>query len=458
MPSRSPIVEAYRAKTPGSERAGRRAAALFPGGVTHDTRLLKPYPLAISRAAGAHKWDLDENRYVDYIGGHGALLLGHGHPQVVAAIREQLAKGTHYGAAHELELEWAEQIQRMVPCAQKVRFTGSGTESTMLAIRLARAYTEKSKIIRFAGHFHGWHDQVAFAVSSHFDGSVPAGILPAVTQGVLVCPPNDPDALARLLEEHDDVAAVIVEPTGATFGLVPLVEGFLAKVRELTAARRVLLIFDEVITGFRVAPGGAQEHYGVTPDLTTLAKIVAGGLPGGAVVGRADVMDVMTPRDDRQWNLRHRVPHQGTFNANPLTAAAGLATLRLVADGDAIARANRTAASLRERLNEVIRRLDSRWVAYGEFSGFHFFTNPGGRDVRPADIYTGKVPAEELKGANPPSLIDDLRCGLIVGGADIFPWPGGCVSSVHSEEDIEATAAALETCLKLMRASAAERQ
>ena len=238
----------------------------------------------------------------------------------------------------------------MVPCAEKVRFTGSGTESTLLAIRLARAFTEKPKIVRFAGHFHGWHDQVAFArhvalrrLGARRHPARRGGRAPWFARRTTW------RRFAKLLDEHDDVAAVILEPTGATFGLVPLAEGFLAKVRELTARKNVLLIFDEVITGFRVSPGGAQQHYGVTPDLATFAKIIAGGFPGGAVAGRKDVMDVMTLRDDREWNLRHRVPHQGTFNANPITAAAGLATLKLIAEGDAIAagQSRRRAAARR---------------------------------------------------------------------------------------------------------------
>ncbi len=450
MPCDSTIFSRYQAKTPSSARLYQRAVNVLPGGVTHDTRYLHPHPLYIKRASGARKWDVDGNEYVDYIGGHGALLLGHNDPFVVQAVQEQLAKGSHFGAAHEIEVQWGEQVQKMVPCAQKVRFTGSGTESTLLAIRLARAFTEKPKIVRFAGHFHGWHDQVAFGVTSHFDGTAPPGVLDDVAKGAIICPANDIEALTRVLDDRNDVAAVIIEPSGASFGLVPVMKGFLSRLRELTQRKNVLLIFDEVITGFRVAPGGAQEFYGVTPDLATFAKILAGGFPGGAVAGRRDVMDVMTLRDDRRWNLEHRVPHQGTFNANPITAAAGLATLKLIAGSDAIARANRTAEMLRGRLNDVLREAGSRWLAYGEFSGFHLFLNPAGRDARIEDIYGGKVPQAELKGAAPAALVHQLRCGLILGGADIFPWPGGCVSSVHNQQDIETTAAALAECLKLM--------
>jgi glutamate-1-semialdehyde 2,1-aminomutase len=446
------IFDRYIAKTPGSQKLYERAVKVLPGGVTHDTRYLHPHPLYIARASGSHKWDVDGNQYVDYIGGHGALLLGHNDSFVIEAVREQLAKGTHFGAAHELEVEWAEQITRMVPCAQKVRFTGSGTESTLLAIRLARAFTEKPKIVRFVGHFHGWHDQVAFAATSHFDGSPPPGILPEVATSAIVCPVNDAAALAKVLDEHDDVAAVILEPTGATFGLVPLMPGFVAEVRQLTARKNVLLIFDEVITGFRVAPGGAQQLLGVTPDLATFAKIVAGGFPGGAVAGRLDVMDTLTLRDDREWNLKHRVPHQGTFNANPITAAAGLATLKLIAESDAIGCANRAADHLRTRLNEAIAETGSNWIAYGEHSGFHIFTNPHDRELKLDDIYAGRVSGDELKGKAAAGVIHRLRCGLILGGADIFPWPGGCVSAVHSEDDIETTAQAFKECLERLAA------
>ena len=448
-PAAPPVLfDQYQAKTPGSARLYNRAVNVFPGGVTHDTRYLQPYPLYIERAAGSRKWDVDGHEYVDYIGGHGALLLGHNHPAIADAVRQQLGKGTHFGASHELEVLLGEQIQRMVPCAGKVRFTGSGTESTLLAIRLARAFTGKQKIVRLTGHFHGWHDQVAFASTSHFDGSVPAGILPGVVSEAIVVPPGDVAALERVLADNDDVAAVIMEPTGATFGLVPLAASYLSKARELTASRGVLLIFDEVITGFRVSPGGAQAHAGVTPDLATFAKIVAGGFPGGCIAGRKEVMDVMTMRSDKAWNAANRVPHQGTFNANPITAAAGLAALKIIAETDTIARANAIAAQLRDRLNEVIREVGSNWLVYGEHSGFHFFTNPQNRDLSVEDIYAGNVSLEELKGGTPASVIHQLRCGLIVGGADIFPWPGGCVSSAHDERDVEVTAEALRGTLE----------
>ena len=361
--SDSRILRAYAEKTPTSAKLHGRAQKLFPNGVTHVGRYLQPHALFVSRAAGSHKWDVDGNEYVDYFGGHGALILGHNHPAVVEAVEAQLARGSHYGASHELELEWAELIQRMIPSAQRVRFTSSGTEATMLALRVARAYTGKPMVARFAGHFHGWHDQVAFA------GEVPPGILPELAQRTLLCPPDAIEPVRKICESRDDIAAVILEPTGATFGQIPLPPQFLAELRELTARRGIVLIFDEVITGFRCSPGGAQGFYGITPDLTTLAKIVAGGYPGAALAGRADLLAVMGYRGSQM----PAVVQQGTFNANPMSAAAGIAALRLVCNTDVLSKANQTAATIRSEMNAVIRRCGLPWCAYGEFSGFHIF-------------------------------------------------------------------------------------
>lgn len=404
----------YTQKTARSARLARRARELFPNGVTHVGRYLEPYPLFVSRACGSRKWDVDGNEYVDYFGGHGALILGHNHPAVVEAVTAQLAKGTHYGACHELELEWAELIRELVPCAERVRFTSSGTEATMLALRLARAVTGKTKVVRFAGHFHGWHDHVAFQA----DGA--AGILPGVRQEVLLLSPGD---LAQI-DARDDIAAVILEPTGATFGLIPLAPAILRELREIATRRGVVLIFDEVITGFRCSPGGAQAHYGVTPDLTTLAKIVAGGYPGAALVGRAELFAPLEYHDGPP-----AIPHQGTFNACPISAAAGIATLRLIRDTDACERAGRTAAAIRNGLSEVIRRRGLAWCVYGEFSGFHICPQPA---------------PPEVKGQIPLGRIQQIRTGFLAEGVDLIGWPGGLVSAVHRSEDVDRTVTAFE--------------
>lgn len=433
------VVEAYIEKTPKSRALYQRTRELFPSGVTHDSRYLNPYPLSVDRADGSHKWDVDGREYVDYFGGHGALLLGHNHPAVVEAVQDQLKKGTHYGASHELELEWAEQIIQLVPCAEKVRFTGSGTESSLLILRLARAFTGRSKILRFTTNFHGWHDQVAFAGSAGFDGTPPAGVTQDMVDNTVLCDPNNIDQVRQVLSSRDDIAAVILEPTGASFGRVPTSGDFLKELRVLTCDHDVLLIFDEVITGFRVAPGGAQAHYGVKPDLALFAKIIAGGFPGGAVVGRADIMDRMTFRDDSAWNAAHRVPHQGTFNANPISACAGLTTLRLIADGELIEKANRYGEDLRAGMNTVAQKQGVNWLVYGEFSGFHILPLPKDQTYGLEDVAAGRVPYWVFKGSTPVSLLHQIRCGLLAEGIDIVSWPGGVISAVHSSEDLEKT-------------------
>lgn len=443
----STIVDTYRRRTPGSAQLAQRAAQVLPSGITHDSRYLWPYPLYVERAAGAHKWDADGHEYVDYAGGHGALLLGHNHPKVTEAIAAQLARGTHYGACHELEVRWGELVQRLVPCAQRVRFTSSGTEATLLALRLARAHTGRSKVVRFAGHFHGWHDHMAFGVGSHYDGTPTPGVLAGVAEQVILAQAGN-TAQVREILSRGDVAAVIIEPTGASWGQVPVLPDFLHALRELTEQHGVVLIFDEVISGFRCSPGGAQAVYGITPDLTTLAKIVAGGLPGGALVGRKTIMEALefaapggVPRD--------KVPHQGTFNANPLSAAAGIAALEIVAESDACQRANEFAARLREGLNRVLHEEQVDWAVYGTFSGFHIFTNPDHLSLTPADIAAGKYDYRVLKKVDK-QTVTHLRLGMLIHGVEIFSWPGGPTSAVHSDDDLEQTVAAFRSTLRLL--------
>lgn len=444
------IEDQYRAKTPGSAARASRAAEVLPSGIAHDSRRLLPYPIYVERAMGSRKWDVDGNEYVDYAGGHGALLLGHAHPQVMAAVAKQLEKGTHYGACHDLEIRWAELIRQLMPAAEKVRFTSSGTEATLLALRLARAYTEKPKIIRLAGHFHGWQDHVAFGAQTTAKAWPSPGVLKEIAGEMLILPPGDIAALEQTLAAHDDIAALIFEPTGASWGQVPLPPGYVQTARELTAKHGVLLICDEVITGFRVGPGGAQGHYGIRPDLTTLAKIVAGGLPGGAVAGRRDVMDLLEFRPGRE-----KVPHQGTFNANPLSAAAGIATLELVAGTDACARANAYAAELRVAMNDVLRAASLDWCVYGSFSGFFIFTNPQHLAVTPADIEAGRLTLAQIKHGQHASLIHDLRLAMLIHGVELFAWFGGPTSAVHTADDLALTVDAFRKSVQMVRVAEA---
>ena len=455
----SNVVAEFCRRTPGSARLAAEARGLFPSGIAHDSRRLVPYPIYIARAEGSRKWDVDGNEYVDYAGGHGALLFGHNHPPVVAAIERQLTLGTHYGSCHEGEIQWAKAVRNLIPSCERIRFTNSGTEATLLAMRLARAFTHKSKIVRFARHFHGWHDHAAFGVSSHFDGTPTPGVPWDLTRDINLVEDRNLAALEETLSAKD-IAAVIVEPTGASWGQVPLRDGFLKALRELTAARGIILIFDEVISGFRCSPGGAQAVFNVRPDLTTLAKILAGGLPGGAVGGREDIMHWLAfpadvdPSHRPAYYGHEKIPHYGTFNANPLSAAAGVATLDLVATTDACQRANHYAQQLRERLNQVFAAEEVPWIAYGSFSGFHFFTNPAGKAITQSEIERGEHGPEVLKAATRPDLINRFRLGMLLHGVDMLGWPGGPTSALHTNADLEQTVSACRETLRMLRAEA----
>src|SRR5437660_1280658 len=371
-----PSLRRYEAEFANSRKLFELAKNVFPNGVTHDLRHLEPFPVYIDRARGAHKWDVDGHELIDYWAGHGALLLGHGHPDVVEAVQRQMARATHPGACHELEIEWGRWVQRLVPSAEKIRFVSSGTEATLMALRLARIFTGRPRVLKFAGHFHGWHDFVIPGADGPYDGSAVPGVPPDVQRDTIIVPPNDPVVVERTLTADPQIGAVILEPTGGHWGAVPIRGDCLRALRDITTRLGRLLIFDEVITGFRVSPGGAQAYYGVKPDLTTLAKILAGGLPGGCVAGRADVMAALEFRPGKP-----KMKHPGTFNANPLSAAAGTATLQIVATGEPHSRANAAAKKIRQRLNELFAERDWDWVAYGEFSGFRLL--PGYRGSRP---------------------------------------------------------------------------
>lgn len=444
------IEDEYRARTPGSARLYEEARRVLPAGLTHDSRLTAPYAVYVARAEGPRKWDVDGNEYVDYFGGHGALLYGHCHRPVVEAVQRQAAIGTHWGASHELEVRWAQLVQRLVPSAERVRFTASGTEASQLAMRLARAYTGKPKIVRFVGHFHGWHDQVAAGGMSHFDGSAPPGIPGSIVGESILLPADDPQPAVDTLASRNDIAAVIVEPSGASWGQVPLPPGFLSTLREATRRHGVLCIFDEVITGFRWSRGGAQQRFGVTPDVTILAKILAGGLPGGAVVGAKDVIDQIDAVAAKAGG-REKVGHQGTFNANPLSAAAAVATLSLLQKDEACERAEATAKQLREGLRRVLVEENVPWGVYGEASCFVIFPNPANVPIDPASFDPLKLGFKGIKGARNPELINRLRIALLTHGVDIAGGPGGYVSAAHGPQEVAQTLDAFRSAVRALK-------
>ena len=451
MLTNSHIETQFRARTKRSAELYGRASKVIPAGLTHDSRTLVPYPIYATKAKGSRKWDADGNEYVDYFGGHGALILGHSHPAMVEAVTRQISLGTHWGSAHELEVQWAELVNRLVPCAERVRFTGTGTEATHLAIRLMRAHTGKPKIVRFVGHFHGWHDQVAAGSNSHYDGSTPAGILPGITGETILCSTDSLEAVTKVIEGRSDVAGVVLEASGASWGQVPLPAGFLAGLRELTRKHGVLLMFDEVVTGFRWSKGGAQARYGVTPDICAMAKILAGGLPGGGVAGRADILDQLDAGAMKAAG-REKIGHQGTYNSNPLCAAAAIATLSIVEQEDVVERAERTADAIRQGMRKILVEEGVPWGVYGEASTFVVFQNPAGLKLDPATFDPVGLGFKGLKGVKDNSLMHRLRIAMIANGVDIQGAPGGQVSATHGPEDVARTLEAFRTSVRWMKA------
>lgn len=450
----NPLETAYTQALPNSQALFERASKLFPDGVTHDNRRMQPFPIFVDRADGAHKWDIDGRCYIDYWMGHGALLFGHNPPHVRDAVLEQVSRGTHYGASHPLEVAWGEWICRLVPCAEHIRFTASGTEATHMALRLARAFTGKKRVIKFAGHFHGWHEGLEVGVQAPYETLPEAGQLPEVVDAVALCPPNDIAAVRAVLAAGD-VAAVILEPTGGHFGAVPGAPGFLAQLRDETRKTGTVLIFDEVVTGFRVAPGGAQELFGVTPDLATFAKILAGGLPGGAVAGRTEIMAYLATKATPEETHRTKMPHPGTFNANPLSAAAGVAMLASVADGTAIRLANEQAAKLRHGMNEILAQERVAWKVYGQHSDWKVYY---GADAPPrdgADQAVDNIPWQRLD-ARYPMQSRALRQAMILQGID-FNGARALVGTCHTDEVIAQTLDGFAAAVRAVKASESHR-
>src|SRR6202795_1538638 len=330
MPTEREFSE-YRAKTSRSRALHEDALAVMPGGNSRTTTFFDPYPFYIERGYGAHVVDADGNDRLDFNGNYTSLILGHAPPEVVKAVQEAAALGLSVPGPTEHEIRLAEMLTRRIPSLESVRFTNSGTEATMNAVRLARAFTGRPKIAKFEGAYHGTHDTVLVSVTPDAKAgggrrrpkSVPAaaGIPPAVLKNVVVLPWNDGDACEEIIaREAGSLAALLVDPLLGIGGVIPPAAGFLARLRALTEQHGIVLIFDEVIS-FRVAWGGAQERFGIRPDLTTLGKIIGGGLPVGAFGGRADIMAAYDPRRGAA-----RISHGGAFKAHPGTIAAGVAT------------------------------------------------------------------------------------------------------------------------------------
>ena len=353
-------------------------------------------------------------------------------------------------------MKWGELIKHMVPCAERVRFHSSGTEAYLMALRLAREYTGKSKVMRFQGHFHGWQDHVAlgmdaYGVDSHLDVSATPGVLTEIADHIILADSQDLAGTTALLQSEDDIAAVILESTGGSFGAIPLPEGFLRELRRVTAARGIVLIFDEVVTGFRVSPGGSQAFNEVTPDLASFAKIVAGGMPGGCVAGRKELLDLLD-FEVAAATGKEKIGHQGTYNANPVSAAAGIAALEVIEAEDICATASVTTQKIRDGINSVFADEPLPWYCYGEHSGFYIFTDPDGEVSTHDDFDPHNWSLETIKRSAQNPALKKFRLALLNAGVDISGKPGGIVSAVHDEDDVEKTVSAVREAVRALRA------
>ncbi|OGV40941.1 MAG: glutamate-1-semialdehyde-2,1-aminomutase [Legionellales bacterium RIFCSPHIGHO2_12_FULL_42_9] len=420
-----------------SEQLYQAAQLIIPGGVNSPIRAFKGVggiPIFFKKGRGAYLTDVDDRDYIDYVGSWGPLILGHCHPEVIAAVTEVLHSGMSFGAPTELEVMLARKVIQCMPAIEKIRMVNSGTEATMTAIRLARGYTGKTKIIKFNGCYHGHSDSLLVkAGSAVLNLGIPStpGVPASLAEHTLTADFNDLDTTARLFEQYKgDIAAVIVEPVAGNMGFVLPQPQFLAGLRALCDANQAVLIFDEVMTGFRVALGGAQSVYSVLPDLTTLGKIIGGGMPVGAVGGKASIMSCLAPEGP--------VYQAGTFSGNPLAMAAGLATLTELEKPGFYDHLSFVATQLIAALSQVCRDLDEPFsgVSLGGMFGFCFNQN---QDIRNF---------QDIAESNE-SLFRQFFHGMLQEGIYFAPsmFEAGFVSCAHGEKEILRTKQAAKSVL-----------
>ena len=422
-----------------------RAKRCLAGGISSSARATSAgaisHPLYLTRGLGSQVWDADENQYVDYLLSYGSVVLGHGHEAIRHAIGQQMELGTMFGTCNTVEVELAEQICRMVPCAELVRFSNSGSEAICGAIRAARGFTGRSKILKFEGHYHGWVDVLAvsnrpaLAEAGPLDAPISRahslGMPRGVVDDVVICPWNEPEILRHLLDTHGhEICAVIAEPVVANNGCIMPREGYLELLREECTRRGMLLIFDEIVTGFRIAPGGAQEFFGVTPDLAVFSKALGGGTPISAFAGRRDIMTPIAA---------NTVKHGGTYNGNPLCAAAALATLRTLAQPHVMARLHHCGAMLAEAVRRAARDHGVPCVVQGIGAMFQVIFTADGmplthyRDLSRADM--------NRFAAFTQSLLNDR---VLINSSGSACW---FVSAAHTDDDLRTTSAAIDRAI-----------
>jgi len=426
------LGERYLSATARSKKLYGRAARVLPAGVSYFVRFMDPYPFYTLRAKGGKLFDVDGNEYVDFWIGHYALILGHSPPEVMRDVKRQLDNGTHYGTAHELEVALAEQVVKMVPSAEMVRFTNSGTEAMMYATRLARTVTERNGIGKFEGGWHGGYDALHIAVKQPFNVPESNGLTQSALHDTTVLPYNKIEPVRKVLKKQR-LAAVFIEPVLGSGGCVPADRDFLKELRELCNENSTLLVFDEVITGFRLAPGGAQQFFGIKPDITVLGKILGGGFPVGAIVASGEIMEHMNPIIYERPRFSF---HGGTFCANPVTMTAGLSTLKMLADGKIIRQLNQKGDHLRQGLRDIFERQgqDAQVTGVGSLWNTHFTKKPikDSNDVAKAD-------REQLTR---------YHMHLIENGVYQPPTKTGGLCAAHKKADLEKLLAETEAYFK----------
>lgn len=415
-----------------SQELFEESKKIIPGGVSSPVRAFKPYPFFVAKGEGSHIYDVDGNSYVDHCLAYGPLILGHADKTVVSDLTNQLTMGTAYGAPTENEIKLSREVINRIPSAEMVRFTNSGTEATMSAIRVARGFTKRDKIVKFEGAYHGAHDYCLVKGGSGA-ACLPdsLGIPVDTTKNTLTVPFNDEEALIELIEkEGENIACIIMEVVMGNIGCVEPKDGYLEFLRKITEENGIVLIFDEVITGFRLATGGAQEYYGVTPDMTTLGKIVGGGLPMGAFCGKKEIMELVAPNGP--------VYQAGTFSGNPISVQAGLSTLKQL-NKDFYTSLNKKGEFLRSNIRDIVDELSLEISPVGLGSMFQIYFNP--------NEVTNYAEAQESDSER---FLVYFR-QLLKEGVFIPPSQFECnfISSAHEMEDLEKTANAIRESLKV---------
>jgi len=434
------VIATYEKKTPKSRKLNEESRKyIVPMGSPAYMIWHRPYPIFVDRADGTRLFDVDGNEYIDLFIDQGISFIGHRAPKIRKAIDKALGRyGFHLEMCEELATEWARKVMQHYPSIKKIKIVNSGNEATELVCQIARAFTGKNKIIKFAGHHHGWNGVLSYDALAAGSGTLfTKGIPDNHWDNLINLPPNDIGVVEKALKENkDQVAAVVIEPLGASTGASPIKEGFQQELRELTTKYNVLLVFDEVATGFRVSIGGAQEILGITPDLTCLGKPAGGGIPIGAVGGREDVMSVVGALDPRAEHFGPVFP-MGSFCAHPLAMAAGVAFIEELEKGNYIENARARAAQLAKGINEIVGRLNMNVAAHTTYTVVHFGL-------------TGQFDMSSVLDVFEFDLM--IRLGLLLSNPGVIVLPGHVyMSGIHTEKDIQKCLTAFEAAFQMYK-------